>query len=1554
MLFEKYIWNKTTQEWVIVTFDASAISAGTFNVNRIPALAPNKLSAGTNGQILKTVSGVATWSDPGAEANNYLTGVSGSGNGTVTFTREGLSNLTWNATHAHAAGDITSGTFNTDRIPLLDAAKISTGVLSVERIPNMDASKITTGAFLDARIPNLAASKITSGTFDDARIPNLNASKTTAGTFHVDRIPVLPYAKTDFANQNLNTNNSVVFNGVSLDMEGLLHTGSLVNRRIVGGNVNQIIQTPIGSSMWHDVLAFGRQGSPTYETFDGNTWTSKMFPTVLLAHKEAQNITVINHGAGERAARFEWDSVGFHASLIQWFVFGFGWTNGDFSRSIHIELKTATGEWVTAHQTTSFTGTNPVWLYNSASTSNMRHLRITITAEGDADVRISTIRALSSRWGDQGQGKEWESPWDWDGDRNLSTPGTISSSGQLVVLNNDSRLSDSRTASDVYAWAKAATKPSYNASEIGGLGASYRWLTDAYITTWNNKENAITKGTTAQYFRGDMSLATFPTTMTPSAHDQAYTTINNFPTGNVAGRNTAGTGALEAITYANLKTYLNLNNVENKSSTTIRGEITSGNVTGALGFTPYNATNPNNYISEVAAGHVTNTRLANMATATIKGRVTAGTGSPEDLNQTQVRTFLGLGTAAYENTSAFRLSNWAPSWTEVTSKPSEFNPTAHPHGNITNTGAIGTTANLVIVTGASGVLTAKTAGTTAQYLRGDGAWVIPPNDNTTYSLMTSSVLGLGKLFNDTIQSVAANSVSATASRTYGIQTNSDGQSVVNVPWTDTTYSLISTAEIDNTGSATARLISGNRLAHAMRNIVTTSTTLDLGAGATSSGNTKTINIGTGGLAGSNTLINLGNENSTVTIAGTLLFTGEAFSIETTSLKVSDYIIEIAKDNTVALTNYAGFVIPKYDGTNAGGMIIDSDGEFRVGDVSYSGNIITDIGSAPLLARAERNQLTNNDIFIWNSSSWKAEGRNIVGSGATSVSISGSTITISSTDNNTTYSAGTGLSLSGTTFNHSNSITAGNFGDTGATRTLVFGGTFIVPYVTYDAQGHITGRSNLTLTMPANPNTDTWRTVQLNDTSIGTNTLNIKSGTNVTVTASGGTATLSSPSLSYSTSGIGTFISSISVSGHAITATLGTPPDNDTITRLRGTTGGTYVTGDITLAASGATSISQSGNTITISSVDTNTTYSAGTGLSLSGTTFNHSNSITAGNFGDTGATRTLTFAGAFVIPYVTYDAQGHITGITNKTMTLPANPNTDTVTRLRGTTGGTFVSGDITLAASGATSISQSGNTITISSVDTNTTYSAGTGLSLSGTTFNHSNSITASNTGPTSNSSPGFGTAFTVPYVTYDAQGHITSTVNRTVTLPANPNTDTNWYPTTFTWTAGTTAGPTGSLTLIGTSAVAYAAIPAAASNASGIVTTGTQVFGGAKSISLNMINGSTAAFTNPHLALAAGNTIDNTGFVGMTFATSSTANYGYSYGALRSTNGLGDLVTRFHNNSAQGSEVMRLTHNGNLQTAGSISATGTVSATNDVQIASKYKIEYNSTEDSLDFIYM
>ena len=50
-------------------------------------------------------------------------------------------------------------------------------------------------------------------------------------------------------------------------------------------------------------------------------------------------------------------------------------------------------------------------------------------------------------------------------------------------------------------------------------------------------------------------------------------------------------------------------------------------------------------------GSVTNVKLATMATARIKGRATAGTGAPEDLTATQVRTLINVADGATANSS---------------------------------------------------------------------------------------------------------------------------------------------------------------------------------------------------------------------------------------------------------------------------------------------------------------------------------------------------------------------------------------------------------------------------------------------------------------------------------------------------------------------------------------------------------------------------------------------------------------------------------------------------------------------------------------------------------------------------------------------------------------------------------------------------------------------------------------------------------------------------------------------------------------------------------------
>ena len=124
--------------------------------------------------------------------------------------------------------------------------------------------------------------------------------------------------------------------------------------------------------------------------------------------------------------------------------------------------------------------------------------------------------------------------------------------------------------------------------------------------------------------------------------------------------------------------------------------------------------------------------------------------------------------------------------------------------------------------------------------------------------------------------------------------------------------------------------------------------------------------------------------------------------------------------------------------------------------------------------------------------------------------------------------------------------------------------------------------------------------------------------------------------------------------------------------VNGSNGATISVPQITVDAKGrVTSIVN--RTYTSVNTDTNTTYSAGTGLSLSGTTFNHSNTITAGSVG---TAQSPSHGGTFKIPKITYDAQGHITEATTVNITLPVDYNTDTkVTTAAQTSSTIYVTG---------------------------------------------------------------------------------------------------------------------------------------------------------------------------------------------------------------------------------------------------------------------------------------
>ena len=221
------------------------------------------------------------------------------------------------------------------------------------------------------------------------------------------------------------------------------------------------------------------------------------------------------------------------------------------------------------------------------------------------------------------------------------------------------------------------------------------------------------------------------------------------------------------------------------------------------------------------------------------------------------------------------------------------------------------------VQGDSGSNQTVTDGTTIDWAGGTGITTATTNNTLTINLSeaTSTVRGGIELFSDTDQSVAANTVSTTAGRTYGIQLNSSGQGVVNVPWTDQSGSVEFTFAASN-GSASVAT-AGDTVTFAEGTGITTTSNGSgtitianarpfdgLTLASTTGSNSSIANSGTITLAAGTGITTTNNGSGQVTIAATGSGSMSSFTVAGDS--GSNQTIE--DGNTLTLT-----------GTNSGGI-----------------------------------------------------------------------------------------------------------------------------------------------------------------------------------------------------------------------------------------------------------------------------------------------------------------------------------------------------------------------------------------------------------------------------------------------------------------------------------------------------------------------------------------------------------------------------------------------------------------------------------------------------------
>lgn len=178
--------------------------------------------------------------------------------------------------------------------------------------------------------------------------------------------------------------------------------------------------------------------------------------------------------------------------------------------------------------------------------------------------------------------------------------------------------------------------------------------------------------------------------------------------------------------------------------------VPSGTAGGSLSGTYPNPTIAANAITstEIAPGVVSNSDLVTMANATIKGRVTAGTGSPEDLTPAQVKTMLaiantdvsGLGTLSTKSTVASA---------DITDGTVSNADLANMAANTVKGSIAGgvpadltTAQNTTLIDPFTSTLKGAapaSGGGTANYLRADGTWAAPAASLSADTSVTSSI-----------------------------------------------------------------------------------------------------------------------------------------------------------------------------------------------------------------------------------------------------------------------------------------------------------------------------------------------------------------------------------------------------------------------------------------------------------------------------------------------------------------------------------------------------------------------------------------------------------------------------------------------------------------------------------------------------------------------------------------------------------------------------------------------------------------------------------------------
>jgi len=191
------------------------------------------------------------------------------------------------------------------------------------------------------------------------------------------------------------------------------------------GSSTQTMANPPNAYLWHDLFAFEYNYTVTQETYNGSTWSSATVQNALFAQKEDQSVEVIS--SSNTAVRWTFTGTAWGSALF--LNAAFTYSANDITKEITVESSTNNSTWTTRFSGTASAGTSTKTC-NLTSYGGDNYIRVTIQkgTSSSNSVRMSQIRLMTLRAGDQGQGREYELPITWDADRNIGINKTPSSS----------------------------------------------------------------------------------------------------------------------------------------------------------------------------------------------------------------------------------------------------------------------------------------------------------------------------------------------------------------------------------------------------------------------------------------------------------------------------------------------------------------------------------------------------------------------------------------------------------------------------------------------------------------------------------------------------------------------------------------------------------------------------------------------------------------------------------------------------------------------------------------------------------------------------------------------------------------------------------------------------------------------------------------------------------------------------------------------------------------------------------------------------------------------